>query len=116
MIDQSNANSFVAGIDFHNRFFEVWRAEKPTDIIAESIGFGRHAQSILIELAISVLVVKQDNGVLPRIEIGEDHCTFHRGVGPQSHCGKPARIVEEAILVGQFDSASETFKTEISRL
>ena len=38
---------------------------------------------------------------------------FIAGIGPQSHRGKPARIIEEAVLVGQFDGASETFKTVI---
>src|SRR4051812_14829748 len=113
MVDQSNANSSVAGSDLHDGFFVGWGAEKPLHIIAEPIGFGWYAQSVLIKLAVPVLIMKQDNCILSRIEIGEDHSAFHRGIGPQSHCGKPAGIIEKAVLIGQLDGTIESFETII---
>ena len=62
MVVQGNADSFVVGVDLHDRFFIGWGAEKPLHIIAEPIGFSGYAQSVLIKLAIPVLVMKQDNG------------------------------------------------------
>jgi hypothetical protein len=110
MVDQDNANSFVA-VDLHDCFFEGWRAEKPPHIIAESIRFSGYTQSVRIKLAIPVLVMKQDNRVLSRIEIGEDHCTFLRRVGPQSDCGKPVWIIEEPSL-----SDNSMARVKLSRL
>src|SRR5512134_3315298 len=107
MVDQDNANSFV-GVDLHDRFFEGWGAEKPPHIITEPIRFSGYTQGVRIKLAIPVLVMKQDNRVLSRIEIGEDHCTFLRRVGD---CGKPVGIIEEPSL-----SDNSMARAKLSRL
>jgi hypothetical protein len=49
MVDQDNANSFVA-VDLHDCFFEGWGAKKPLHIITEAIGFSGYTQSVRIKL------------------------------------------------------------------
>jgi len=66
MIDEDDANSFVAAGDLHDCLSEGRGAKKPLHVIAEPIGFSGDAQHVLIKLAIPVLVMEQDNSVLAR--------------------------------------------------
>lgn len=70
---KSNANNLIAVVDLHDCFFKRWWAEKTSSIIAEPIGFRRNTQSIFIEFAVTVLIMKQNDGISSGVEVGEDN-------------------------------------------
>jgi hypothetical protein len=49
--------------------FEVGGTQQASGVVAERVSLGRHAQGVLVELAVVVLVVEDDDGISARRQV-----------------------------------------------
>src|SRR5690349_19918817 len=81
MVDQGQTDLHVMAIDRDGRLVVGRRPQEALDVVAERVGFRRHTQDVLVELAVAVLVVEGDDGIASGREVAEDHRTLERRIG-----------------------------------